>query len=157
MNGKTQSSGMRFVVAIDGSEESDRALEHAAELVDVEGDAVTLAHVVNPDVYADTASQPLSDLSDADDRIVATVETAEDRGERVLDEAQSYATELGLDADTVLLYGTPAMEVATYAEKEEYDGVFVGHRGKSERVERVLGSVAKDLVELATCPVTVVR
>lgn len=148
---------MRFVVAVDGSEASANALEHATGLGDPERDALTLVHVVNPDVYAETASQPLSNVNEAADLLVATVEDAEARGERILSEALDRATEREFDVDTELLYGSPATELAEYAASGGYDGVFVGHTGKSERAERVLGSVAKDLVELAACPVTVVR
>ncbi|WP_323675895.1 universal stress protein [Halorubellus sp. PRR65] len=148
---------MRFLIAIDGSAAGDRAIEYAASLVDAARDHVTLVHVVNPDVYAGTASQPLSDLGEADDLLVSTVRDAEDRGARVLEESSADAAELGLSVDTELLYGNPASEVASYAADVEADGVFVGTTGKSERAERVLGSVAKNLVERASCPVTVVR
>lgn len=148
---------MRFIIATDGSTASDRALEYAASLVDAERDTVTLAHVVNPDVYAGSASEPLSDVTEADDLLVSTVRDAEDRGARILEEAQADAEDLGLAAATQLLYGNPASEIAAYAADVDADGVFVGTTGKSERAERVLGSVAKNLVERADCPVTVVR
>lgn len=148
---------MKFLIATDGSTASDRALEHAASLLDTDRDAVTLVHVVDPEVYAETASEPASDVPDARDKIVASVRDAEDRGERVLDEVREDAAELGLDVDADLLYGNPATEVASYAAEVDADGVFVGTTGKSERAERVLGSVAKNLVERADCPVTVVR
>jgi nucleotide-binding universal stress UspA family protein len=148
---------MKFLIATDGSTASDRALEYAASLLDTDRDAVTLVHVVDPEVYAETASEPASDVTDARDKIVASVRDAEDRGERILDEAREDAAELDLDVDAELLYGNPATEVASYAADVDADGVFVGTTGKSERAERVLGSVAKNLVERADCPVTVVR
>jgi nucleotide-binding universal stress UspA family protein len=148
---------MKFLIAIDGSTASDRALEYAASLVDTDRDAVTLVHVVDPEVYAQTSNESLSDVSDANDKIVASVRDAEDRGARVLDDAHEDAAAIGLDVDTELLYGNPATEVAAYAADVDADGVFVGTTGKSERAERVLGSVAKNLVERADCPVTVVR
>ncbi|ACM58990.1 universal stress protein [Halorubrum lacusprofundi] len=152
----SRTDGLRFVVAVDGSAESEHALEHAARLADDSG-AVTLVHVVNPDVFEEPSSDPVSGIGDVSDRIVATVEDAEKRGERVLESARSLATELGVTVESELLYGSPATEIASFAATDDFDGVFVGHRGKSERVERLLGSVAKDLVEMASCPVTVVR
>lgn len=148
---------MRFLIATDGSAAGDRAIEYAASLVDATRDHVTLVHVVDPDVYASTASEPLSDVSEADDLLVSTVRDAEDRGARILEESMVDAEALGLSVDTELLYGNPASEVASYAADVDADGVFVGTTGKSERAERVLGSVAKNLVERARCPVTVVR
>lgn len=148
---------MRFIVAVDGSAESDRALEHAGRVVDPDRDSLTLVHVVNPDVYADTRSSPLASVSDADDVLVATVADAEERGGEVLEDALETTGEMGVPADTELLYGNPATELSRFAREESFDGIFVGHRGMTERAERVLGSVAKDLVERADCPVTVVR
>lgn len=150
-------SGMKFLIATDGSTASDRALEYAASLVDLDRDAVTLVHVVDPEVYAETASEPAADVTEAQDKIVASVRDAEDRGERILDDAVEDARAIGMDVDAELLYGNPATEVASYAADVDADGVFVGTTGKSERAERVLGSVAKNLVERADCPVTVVR
>lgn len=157
MIARTHRSSMKFLIATDGSTASDRALEYAASLVDTDRDAVTLVHVVDPEVYAETTSEPVSDVTDASDKIVASVRDAEDRGERILDEACEDANAIDLDVDAELLYGNPATEVATHAADVDADGVFVGTTGKSERAERVLGSVAKNLVERADCPVTVVR
>jgi nucleotide-binding universal stress UspA family protein len=148
---------MKFLIATDGSTASDRTLEYAASLVDTDRDAVTLVHVVDPDVYAETASEPAGDVTDARNKIISTVRDAEDRGARILDDARETAAAIGLDADAELLYGNPATEVASYAADVDADGVFVGTTGKTERAERVLGSVAKNLVERADCPVTVVR
>lgn len=157
MSGAIQLPSMHFIIAIDGSAASDRALEYAGAMVDHDRDSATLVHVVDPDVYAETASEPLGDVTDAQDMIVSSVREAEDRGARFLEEAHDDAVDVGLDATTELLYGNPASEVASYAADVEADGVFVGTTGKSERAERVLGSVAKNLVERAECPVTVVR
>lgn len=152
----TGGDGLRFLVAVDGSPESEHALEHAGRLVDETG-SVTLVHVVNPDVFENASSDHAGATVEQSDRIVSTVEDAEARGERVLEAAVSRASALGLSVDTETLYGRPATEIASYAADGGYDGVFVGHRGRSERAERMLGSVAKDLVALASCPVTVVR
>ncbi|MEF8852498.1 MAG: universal stress protein [Haloarculaceae archaeon] len=149
---------MRFVVAIDGSEAGDRALDYAVEMtLAVDGD-LTAVHAVDPDVYDTGGPDPEGDRSAAERRlIIEDVEDAEDRGAEILDEAADRAAEAGLDVETELLYGAPAETVASFATAEGYDGVFVGHRGLSEREQRVLGSVAKGLVERATLPVTVVR
>lgn len=50
-----------------------------------------------------------------------------------------------------------AIEFATRADAAGVDGVVVGHLGLSGQVARMVGSVAKGLVENATIPVTVVQ
>ena len=57
-----------------------------------------------------------------------------------------------------ITFGQPAApETGTVAALVFADAVFVGHRGLSERRETMVGSVAKQFVERADRPVTVVR
>ena len=149
---------MRILVAVDGSREADEALAHATDIADAMDGSITAAYAVDPDVYEVRDSEPISDLSDADRRLLLEgVEDAESRGLKILDEAQNFAGELGAEIQTELLYGDPVAEITDHAEREGFDAVFVGHRGRSEHAERMLGSVAKAIVERATVPVTVVR
>lgn len=149
---------MEFVVAVDGSAESDRALDHAVEMARAAGAALTAVHSVDPDVYDRGGAEAPTDNAGFDDRlIVESVSDAERRGERLLEDATERAGDAGLDAGTELLYGDPVETVPEFAAREEYDGVFVGHRGLSDEHERVLGSVAKGVVERSSLPVTVVR
>jgi len=149
---------MRFAVAIDGSAESDRALDHAVEMASAAGAELTAVHSVDPDVYDAGGADPPSGRSEYDDRLVVeSVDDAERRGERLLDDAVERAGDAGLDIDAEVLYGDPVRTIPDFATTEGYDGVFVGHRGLSEAQERVLGSVAKGIVERSSLPVTVVR
>ena len=79
------------------------------------------------------------------------------RGVDLLEEEVEFAAELGQEVETTLLYGDPVTEIADSAEQEDFDTVFVGHRGRSQRTDLVLGSVGTDVVRRATIPVTVVR
>lgn len=149
---------MRYLVAFDGSREAENALAYATDIADAMEGSITVAYAVDPDVYDAGGSQPISDLSDADQRLFTeNIEDAEERGLERLEEGKALAAEFGYDVETELLYGDPVEEITDYAESEGFDGVFVGHRGRSEHVERLLGSVSEGIVERATVPVTVVR
>ncbi|AFZ71955.1 universal stress protein [Natronobacterium gregoryi] len=149
---------MNLLVAIDGSNESTEALDYAIDIADAMDGSITVAHAVNPTVFDEGGTEPLASLSDADQRlIVEGVADAEQRALGVLEEAVEFATGHGHDVESELLYGDPATEIAEYADEEEVDAIFVGHRGRTERVELMVGSVAKALVERAPVPVTVVR
>ncbi|MFC4541412.1 universal stress protein [Halosolutus amylolyticus] len=149
---------MKALVAVDGSEASENALAYAADVVDAMGGSITVVHAVDPTVYDEGGSEPISSLSDADQRlIIESVEDAEQRGQAVLDDAVELAAERGHDVESEHLYGDPVPVIADYAEVEGFDTIFVGHQGRSERAGLMLGSVAKSLVERATVPVTVVR
>ncbi|MEZ3144987.1 universal stress protein [Halobaculum sp. MBLA0143] len=139
-------------MATDGSDASEAAVDHACRLVERTGGSVSLVHAVNPTVSAEGGSRRDGD------RLVQSVADAEERGERLLTEGERRVTDRGVDvADTHLLYGEPTEEIPALAAEESYDGIVVGHRGLSDRYERVLGSVAKGLVGRTDIPVTVVR
>ena len=149
---------MRFLVAFDGSEEAEDALAYAIDIASAMGGSITVAYAVDPDIYEVGGSQPISGFSDADRRLFTeSIEAAEDRGLDILEDAERLADDLEYAVETELLYGDPVEEITDYAEDGGFDGVFVGHRSRSERVGRLLGSVAKSIVERATVPVTVVR
>lgn len=147
---------MHFVVCVDGTEQSDRALGHAAELVEATDGSLTIVHVVDPQVYERAGERPITDRSEAEQSLVIEgIEDAESRGEDLLAEARAAVS---VPADDVVLYGDPAEAIAEYVENEpSVDGVVVGHRDVSDRHRDVLGSVARGLIELSPVPVTVVR
>lgn len=149
---------MKFIVAVDGSKEGEAALAYATDVADAVNGSITVVYAVDPDIYEEGGSEPVQGIADAEDRlIIQSVEDAEDRGFDILDDSASFAAELGHSVETELLYGDPVREITDLAEDGGYDGIIIGHRGRSERMERALGSVAKGVVERATVPVTVVR
>lgn len=148
---------MEFVVATDGSEHSEAALVHAANLATATDGSVTVVHVVSPEVQTRGGSDPVVDPSSAADRLLREDEgDAEARGERILENAAAVAADHGATVETDLLHGDPVEAVADYAARVGADGVVVGHRGLNERAEEYLGSVAKSLVGRSPVPVTVV-
>lgn len=149
---------MKFVVATDGSSESTRAIEYATHIADGVGASLITVYAVDPNIREDRPSDPVTALSDAERRLfVENIEDTEERGREVLEEAESLVEGEGVSCETETLYGDPVDAISTYAEEEEADGIFVGHRGVSAAREGLLGSVAKGLVDRATVPVTVVR
>lgn len=144
---------MEFLVAVDGSEQSKRALRYACEMARAAGASVVLAHAADPAVFQAEGV----DETDRDDALVMEgPDDAEERGRAVLEEALELAREAGFDPETELLYGDPVVVISEYAEERDVTGVYVGHRGLSEEYEAVMGSVAKRLVERSAVPVTVV-
>lgn len=145
---------MEFIVATDGSAASERAIEHALDIGDGMGAKLTAVYAVEPDVY----EAEHGDNTDPEQRLVIEdISDAEQRGQDALGNATEIATERGSDIETQLLYGDPVDAIPGYADEQDVDGVFVGHRGLSNEHEAVLGSVAKGLIDRASVPVTVVR
>ncbi|MEF8787001.1 MAG: universal stress protein [Haloarculaceae archaeon] len=149
---------MKLLVAVDGSQEADDALAYATDIADAMEGSITAVYAVDPNIYEQESNEPIAGLADADERLLLeSIEDAEDRALDILDDVMSRAEELGHDIETELLYGDPVTRITSYAEKEDFETIFVGHRGRSKRTDDMLGSVAKDIVERATVPVTVVR
>lgn len=138
---------MHYVVAVDGSEPGDEALDHALTLASRLDAALTVVYSVEPQVVAEDGDEMYQEDPDA----------AGERGEEILAAAEARAAESGVPVETVLLWGDPGETIPTYAADNGADGIVVGHRGLSRRVEGMVGSVAKRVVQNATLPVTVVR
>lgn len=143
---------MRYLVATDGSEEADDAVRYAATHAAAMDATLDIVHVL----------APRAELVDGE-LVFPGGEKAIDIGERTLEGARRLAEDAaaergaGLDVETQLLSGRPADAIADYAEETGADGIYVGHRGLSEKQEQVTGSVAKSVVDRATVPVTVIR
>ena len=149
---------MNIVVATDGSEVSERALEHGIALSESTGGTLTVVSAVEPEVETDGSSGPFASLGDAASRLrTEPIDDAEERGQRILDNAERIADEHGVSIETELLYGDPVRALAEYLESADADGLVVGHRGLSEDMEERMGSVAKSMIQRSPVPVTVVN
>lgn len=148
---------MDLLVAVDGSDESDRALRYAMTVAEATDGTIAVVHAIEPDVYDAGGGEPNS-FADREDRlIIEGLDDAERQGRTIVDEAVEAAATAGHEASGELRYGHPATTIVEYAEEGGFDTIYVGNRGRSERVAGLLGSVARDVIERATVPVTVVR
>ncbi len=135
---------MKFTVAVDGSDEGDEALEYAINLAKPISADIEAVHVVVPEIYSENGDALVEDMSEA-----------EDRAEKILQDAKEIGEENGVSIDTAILYGDPAEEISEHT--TDSDCIFIGHRGLSGKFEKMVGSVAHELVRKASVPVTVVR
>jgi len=143
---------MRYLVATDGSPEGDDAVTYAATQALAFGATLEIVHVVTPGTRVVEGEAVLEGAADAAESGRRTLEQARAVAERA---AEDGATALAVE--TELLQGRPAHAIADYAGDVDADAIFVGHRGLSSEREKVVGSVAKGVVDEADRPVTVVR
>ncbi|WP_458205110.1 universal stress protein [Haladaptatus sp. NG-SE-30] len=148
----------RYLVAIDGSPASTEALQYALSLADDTGAEVTAIHVVVPEQFFTGGNTPPASIAEAErELLLSNIEDAETRGQELLDEASALAKQDGMTIETGLLYGEPVEQITEYAEDNDLEAIFVGHRGTSERYEGLFGSTAKEIAGRASVPVTIVR
>jgi nucleotide-binding universal stress UspA family protein len=132
-----------IVLALDGSESSDRALAYATTLAKEQGSNVRVVHVVEIVVGRGGGPMPLNE-----DEIKAKVER------QVKDLADTGVTaELEIHSVRV---GGPAHVIADVAQDAGADLIITGTRGHTAIAGVLLGSVAQRLLHLAHCPVLVV-
>jgi len=139
---------MRYIVAVDDSDESDDTVTYATEHAAAFDATLELVHVVVPE----------TELL-GEELVLQGRKEATEEGNRILEEAVAHVEEVAdaVDVVTQLLSGRPADAIVDRVSETDADAVFVGHRGLSSKQEEVVGSVAKSIVSKATVPVTVVR
>lgn len=126
------------LVALDGSEASIAAAHEAVTLLGSDLHTLTLATVLDFDADDPPEGAHWSDEVEARTAL-ATM-------------ARAIERKVGVEPSTVLLFGPPAVAIATYAADGGYDLVVAGRRGLG-RSKSVLGSCASRLA--GNCPVPV--
>lgn len=138
---------MAILVAYDGSEPAQKAVEHAVE--NYPDQTIILLRVIEVSggsigAGVDLVQEKLKEL-----REETTTELSETFSEFI------KRNDIEFQMETV--FGQPTREIVSYAEEHEIDVIVVGNHGR-EGISRVLlGSVAEKVVRRAPTTVTVVR
>ncbi|WP_046213739.1 universal stress protein [Paenibacillus wulumuqiensis] len=137
----------RILVAVDGSEHAQRALEHAVQLAKGLQIAprLTVLHV-NPVMMV--AEPPLG--VDVDERL-------DEEGHAMTEPYRTYLDTTGVQYEVRYHTGDPATVICDTANEEQMDLIIMGTRGKSAVSELFLGSVSHKVIQHAHCPVMTVK
>ena len=139
-----------YLVAVDGSEWSDRAAERAITLAKQTGADVHFATAMHWSKYqplyvADVAAPP---LGKAEQEALERANTLDPLEERYAD--------CGVEISCELFWGHPVEVIHEQAKKKHANMIFVGRRGRSKIADLVLGSVANSLAHTAGVPIVLV-
>lgn len=167
---------MRALVAIDDTEESRDAIVFAQELLGDEHEAVVVnvashdAPAIAPLAMLTTFSTgraanvgvtaPQYPLVDPITGVTAPLPSTNDDEERAEDRARETASRAAaaLDTDEALVeFGDPATRIVDVATEHEIDLIIVGTRDRGAFHRFFSGSVSRDVLEHAPCPVLIVR
>jgi len=135
-----------FLVAIDGSEGSDAAIDEALELAREVGAHVTFAFVRKP---------PSSLLGHPYYERLLSNELATAR--ETLAAATEKARDAGIDSASEILEGDPVDEILSVADNHGADLIVMGSRGRGAFAGALLGSVSRGVVQHAGIPVLVAK
>lgn len=137
-----------ILVALDGSEVSQRALVRATDEAKVWKAKLHAIYVVETGLFS---SLPL------DNTVEIMYRVLEKEGESVLDKAKKYCSEKGISVFTHMKQGHAGSEIIALAEREKVDLIMVGSHGKSNTDRLLIGSVSTFVVTHSTASTMVVR
>jgi nucleotide-binding universal stress UspA family protein len=135
------------LVAIDGSEVSMRAAEHAARIAKHDGAELSALLVILAPAYK------------VPGEIADYYSQAREEAKGWIREVEIIAERHDLSLRSEILVGamTAIDGILGYAEKISADLIVTGRRGKASSTRRLIGSVSSGLVEFADCSVLVVK
>ncbi len=145
----------RLLVAVDGSKQSYKALDHAVALAEKFGSELKLLAVV-PCIYHYVLSEESTCTAD--------------NIQQVRDNAQSFFNDVLINAEemvrsrhadikvsTILMKGRPSAIIVDVAKKEECDMIIMGSRGMGGITGLVLGSTSHRVVDSCIKPVMIIK
>lgn len=143
----------RILIAVDGSDLSDRALREAVALAQSQNAALRIVHVA--DEVTLNWEGGYADMSEI-------LESFRESGRRVLERAQNLVREAGMEAEARLLeiqtFGHRISDlIVAEAEAWPADLIVVGTHGRRGLRDALLGSVADGVARRAGVPVLLVR
>jgi nucleotide-binding universal stress UspA family protein len=134
---------MKILVAYDGSEAAQRALDWTARVgADAKVCVISVAPTLEATEKIRDAVDPTSDVP---------------MHQRQLEEAAAVLQKVGIEPSTMLKAGNPAEEIIDAAARGHYDMIVVGKHGMGAMRKFLIGSVADRVVRHAKAPVLVVH
>lgn len=151
----------RALVAVDGSNASQRALNALKLYFDIAAAELTVMHVVEtPWVHLGLSAEWLNYPDDIPDQVDPEIQLEKELGreaENIVEEAARQLEGYALEVNTVVREGNPANEILGEAELEGYDLIVLGATGASDLKHQMLGSVSAKVAAQANCSVAVVK
>ena len=142
-----------FVVPVDGSDQSRKALDLSIDLARYYDACLHLVYVTQPlmteDIFAmGTLAIPVDLPQDE----------LEQYGRRVLEKAQAIALDLGVTQSLCkILSGDPAGSIVDYAKEITADMSIIGSRGLGDFSSLLMGSVSRKVAHDSPCTCITVK
>jgi len=145
----------RVLVAVDGSENSMRAVKLAADVAAKYEAEMSIIHVVSKIRMPEELERfaKVEKIEESPEYLML-----EEIGHKILDKAESVAKQKGIsEIRKFIRQGDPANEIIKFAKENQIDSVFLGSRGLSEIKSLLIGSVSNKVCNLAATNCVTVR
>ena len=136
----------KILIASDGSDGARKALSTAIELSKRLGAELNMVSVEELPRFASSVDEIVEDKQDQNQRFA-----------RVIREARRAAEVEGIRLSARVVAGHAVPTIVELVEREGFDLLVIGFMGHSAIYNRLIGSTTDRLVELAPCPVLVVK
>ena len=136
----------KILHANDGSDQAFKALQLAIEVAKQNGAELHMICV-----------EEIPSMPEYIEEIRETTATAARRFHNVLQKSRGMAEQSHLKIETHVLAGHPVRTVVELARELGSDLLVIGATGRSALYERMIGSRADRIIQLAPCPVLVVK
>jgi len=147
---------MKYLVAVDGSQHAQRALDLACELAKGrEHDELIVLTAIEDYAASDILDEDLVLL--AGEALSKANTELRESAEAVMESAAQHCGKLGLNVRGLVVSGGTRDAIVETAKKEKADVIVVGSRGLGTLSRLLLGSVSDYVVKCAPCPVLVAR
>ena len=137
-----------ILVAMDGSEASQRALSEAVDAAKLCNAKLHAIYVVETGLFT---------LLPLDNTVEIMYRVLEKEGEAVMERTKKYAAGKGITVITHMKQGHAGSEIIALAEREKSNLIIVGSHGKSNTDRLLIGSVSTFVVTHSTVTTMVVR
>jgi nucleotide-binding universal stress UspA family protein len=137
---------MKILIAHDGSEEAQKALDLA----------IDLAKRLRAKLHMILVKEALRFPTTLDD-VANAEEEASHPCEQVIADAVAQATKRRVLIESHLVAGHPVPTIVEFIERDGFDLLVIGYMGHSAIYKGIIGSTTDRLVELAPCHVVVAK
>ncbi len=142
-----------ILAPIDGSKQSNKALEFACNLADKYEAKLHVQHTVEV-----TLHEHAMFVGSAGFAFEASDEDVQKAGEKVIEAAEKIIKEHDCKlVETEIAHGSPAQRILERAKEKDIDMIVMGSRGLSDFGGLLLGSVSHKVSHLAKCTCVTVR
>jgi nucleotide-binding universal stress UspA family protein len=133
-----------ILLAVDKSQSSEAAVNHAMDIASSYGTRVTAVSVVdvNDEFYA---------------QVPHAVDQMVDKAKSLLEAVRKSAEPFGITIETIVREGEAYERIVETAEEKNADMIFMGSHNRTGLKKLVMGSVTEKVIGFSRCPVMVVK
>ena len=144
----------KILVATDGSESSNRAIDFAVELAKTHGASLHAINVIRQ-IPIPPGMENMARVESLGETRLSVLEYV---ANQILNDSEHRAERNGISlASKTIGHEDPATSIAAYAKKQGIDLVVIGTRGLSKVKALLLGSVSRKVTEICDVNCLIVR